>query len=446
MPIFEVRGREQKLSFQEMLEGLRSGELQREDLPEAVSKHLIGQWRVHAFQEAVIKAGRQKVKKPMKMEDRRLQDPPIQEAQALWAFRDLSEGISHLITQLDGRPRQIVQTFYQHTGGDLAHAVQGGGAVGWNLSWWGGRLPQLGNILQGKEPLDSPTAREWFVNYLETLTHEMVHITEGSDDWTHHADFSAKQRRFVEGLIRSSSKVEEVWRGVTQKYPDGTLPKGALDVYVLSHSKFVEIEKSSHASTAFPGRSEVRQIALVPAQPLILADKVDLPAIIEKSQDIPASLFFAYDEVKEKGNPLWKGLLAVASRTQGSKLKLVIYNADRTDLGLKEFRDLGVEVSQEGLDGAFRTFGEKANGRNVNASTNADLLKEQLISLSGLKLKHLLIQDESEIWAAYLRAITDPDQTIPGLDGSQGYDRVVGEFLRSELRRYQANLVIIVAA
>jgi len=52
----------------------------------------------------------------------------------------------------------------------------------------------------------------------------------------------------------------------------------------------------------------------------------------------------------------------------------------------------------------------------VNTSTKAELLKEQLASLPGLKLKHLLVQDESEIWAAYIRAITDPDQPIPGLD------------------------------
>ncbi|MBI3313127.1 MAG: hypothetical protein HYZ83_02695 [Candidatus Omnitrophica bacterium] len=206
-----------------------------------------------------------------------------------------------------------------------------------------------------------------------------------------------------------------------------------------------EMPESSSLGSIFisqkikPRRSEVRQSSPI-------AINADFLKLISKSQDIPASLFFDYNEIKEKTGSLRKGLLALSHLTQGSKLKLVIHSADRTDLELKEFRDLGVEVTQGGLEKAFGAFGEKFNGRNVNASTKAEFLKKQLASLSGLKLKHILVQDESEIWAAYLRAITNPDQPVPGLADSHGYYEVVGEFLRSELRSYQASLVIEMAA
>jgi len=128
-------------------------------------------------------------------------------------------------------------------------------------------------------------------------------------------------------------------------------------------------------------------------------------------------------------------------------LKLVIYDAkDLADERLSVYRNRGVLIERGDITVAFDKHGEKLSHRNVNVSTRADFLKDQYASLTHLKLKHVLSLDESHIWAAYFRAIIDPDQPVLGMDDSEGYYRVVGEFFRSELRRYQTSLVIAMSA
>lgn len=174
--------------------------------------------------------------------------------------------------------------------------------------------------------------------------------------------------------------------------------------------------------------------------------KMNIFALIDKAKDIPASIFVNYEEIKDRNSQLRKGLFELAYLTKGSQLRLVIYGSDKQDLSLKEFRDLGIKESTGSLAQAYELFGEKISGRNVNVSMEAELLKRQIGELTGVSLQYLLAQNETEIWAAYLRAITNPSQPVPGLDNSKGYYEVVGEFLRSELRAYQANLVVQMAA
>ena len=128
---------------------------------------------------------------------------------------------------------------------------------------------------------------------------------------------------------------------------------------------------------------------------------------------------------------------------RGTAKKMVIYGADPADMKLSDFRDLGVSITDSDLQGAYKKFGDKTTGRNVNVSSNASLLKEQAGVISGT-VKHFLMQSADEIWAAYL--LVDPNDIIPGIMEKDGINTVVGEFLRSELRAYQASLVIKMAA
>ena len=58
----------------------------------------------------------------------------------------------------------------------------------------------------------------------------------------------------------------------------------------------------------------------------------------------------------------------------------------------------------------------------------------------------MLLHDTREVWAAYIYALTDSENPLPGMGNPQGYYEVTGEFLRSELRQYQESLVVAVAA
>ncbi|MDD5217665.1 MAG: glycosyltransferase [Candidatus Omnitrophica bacterium] len=194
------------------------------------------------------------------------------------------------------------------------------------------------------------------------------------------------------------------------------------------------------AKTFESARSELRGLSAS-------SRSLDLYGLIQSTKDIPATMFFGYTEVIDEQNPVRMGLVALASVLGRGAQKIIIYGAD--DLGddrLAVFRKLGIVVTDASLQDAFSIYGDDANRRNVNVSNQPELLLEGLSKVSAEKLKNVLMQDESEIWAAYLRAITDPSLPVPGMDDSQGYYRVVGEFLRSELRRFQAGLAIALSA
>lgn len=174
--------------------------------------------------------------------------------------------------------------------------------------------------------------------------------------------------------------------------------------------------------------------------------RIDVRALAASAKNIPAVLFFRYEDIRENSSALRRGLIALAAQSRGSQLKLIIYEAEMTDLGLEELRGLGVVTSTQVFKDAYGQYGDKRNHRNVNVSPNADVLRRQLGEISRFDINHVLTVEESDIWAAYVRAIIDPAQTIPGLDNSEGFYRVTAEFMRSELRKYQASLVILASA
>lgn len=194
------------------------------------------------------------------------------------------------------------------------------------------------------------------------------------------------------------------------------------------------------AEEAYAARSEVRQT------PAVEAAVINVRAVMEESKDIPAAIFFPYQEIVKSGSTLREGLLALSVLTKGSRLKLIIYGADSSDLSLRELGAQGVKISPMDFKAAYGLYGEKQNGRNVNVSTNADELRRQLGEIPGAGMNHVLAQEQGDIWAAYLRAIIDPSQPIQGMDNSEGYYKVSGDFLRSQLQKYQASLVILASA
>jgi chemotaxis methyl-accepting protein methylase/16S rRNA U516 pseudouridylate synthase RsuA-like enzyme len=174
-----------------------------------------------------------------------------------------------------------------------------------------------------------------------------------------------------------------------------------------------------------------------------LSIRLGLRGFIANHKNAPAAIFIPYDEIKNRQGAMYDGLLALASQTAGSELKIVVYGGGEQDEELKaQLKGLKVELKDGDLVAVYQSQNGKFKGHSVNVSMNAERLKKQAAEMSPEGLKHLLAANMNEVWGAYLLAM----EAIRGMGEKGGIWSVTGDFLRAELRRYQSSLVVMSAA
>lgn len=176
------------------------------------------------------------------------------------------------------------------------------------------------------------------------------------------------------------------------------------------------------------------------------ADDLNLWNLIKYSKNVEAVMFFSYEETIQEESVARKALFQLSQMTQNSKLRFVVYGVvDKGTEALKVFRHKSITLSPLNLSDAYQSYGEKVTGYNLNVSVKPETLKQEVSETKQFKLQHILIKSLTEIAAAYIRVITDPEQSILGLNNPNGYYEV-SESLRSKLRTFQKEIIIKMSA
>lgn len=207
-----------------------------------------------------------------------------------------------------------------------------------------------------------------------------------------------------------------------------------------------ERTRQNHRNQANLSRSEMR---LTAARNGIETDQIAVPHPFSisnaiKNSNAPAFIFMPYAEVRDVNHSLRAELFSAAYETQRSEVRFVVYGADMLD---KDFRDLkNVRLTASDFNDAYKLFREKSkNRKSILVSANRSELRKQIPSLVQKRIDPFLLLKPDDTYAALLYAITD--NPIPGIArDNEGFNTVIGEFLRSEIRQYQANLVVQMAA
>jgi glycosyltransferase involved in cell wall biosynthesis len=175
---------------------------------------------------------------------------------------------------------------------------------------------------------------------------------------------------------------------------------------------------------------------------------VSIENLLDQSMQSPASFFIHFSEVEDVESDVYKSLYALADQTKNHRdTHFVVYGIAAEDLtrGVwRELRSVGVKTLQEGLNVAYQRYGkkqidEKSLKHNVHFATAATRLKEQaeddiLPFLSiGLDLPAALLLARS-------------GGRMNGIQKKDGVYSVFDHALIKQLRAYQAQLVIAIAA
>lgn len=173
----------------------------------------------------------------------------------------------------------------------------------------------------------------------------------------------------------------------------------------------------------------------------------DVREQLEKTAAQPGVIFIAYDEIRGDQNPARDQLLAIGARVRSDRAtKIFVYGVDAADLMNPEVRELrdaaGIQTFQEDLGTVYRRValseepGKDRASFFVHWATQAERLRnppgDVLLFLGSVP---------GDLAAALLLARSGG--SLPGVSkNGQGFYSVTENFLREELQRYQASLVI----
>lgn len=246
--------------------------------------------------------------------------------------------------------------------------------------------------------------------------------------WSEARDLlESPKRQSLAALFAAAYQMDGSWKYAREAVDDllAYLPESAAEAIVSS-------------SEASARRSELR--------------RQDVRSMIENTASMPANLFISYEDIRSPESPVYEDLFALAYLTKNDKhTRVVVYGVDagdRMEERLKQLRDTaGVLMLQGGIDEAYRLYGrenllrkKEGSSHSVHWSMDAARLKNQ----PG-DLLLFLAESNQDLYAALLLARAGGE--LPGVSkGSEGFYSVTENFLREELQRFQASLVIERAA
>jgi len=268
--------------------------------------------------------------------------------------------------------------------------------------------------------------------------------TDGASRWT--AFVNAREAGYFENAgpnvrseiealqIFASSETQSLVRLFAAGYwLDGKWKYGKESVYDL-------VPVLPEASSERIARSELR---LRPE---------NIRTALENTAASSANLFISYEDIRAAQSPVYDDLFALAYLARSDKnTRVVIYGVDAEDMmeeRIKQLRDTaGVLMMQGSLEDAYQLYGrehplqtKESGAHSVHWSMDAQRLKNQPGDLLSF-----LASSEQDLYAALLLARSGGD--LPGVSkGREGFYSVTENFLREELQRFQASLVIERAA
>ncbi len=204
-------------------------------------------------------------------------------------------------------------------------------------------------------------------------------------------------------------------------------------------------EKDAASSEGVRSRSELR----------LLGAGGGIRESLEKTAQLPARVFISYEEIRSQESPLYESVFALGFQTRSDKnTKVIIYGVDPEALmtpRMQQLRDAAGILTIEGdLQRAYQLYGKgfergtagDRNPRLVHFALHAERLKEQ----ASDEVIRFLAAESRDLFAALLLARSGGQ--MPGVyqDPESGFYSVVEGFLKTELARYQASLVIEMAA
>ncbi|MFC2149752.1 hypothetical protein ACFLQ8_03525, partial [Candidatus Auribacterota bacterium] len=223
LPFVQIEGK--KYSFKKILSILKDKDDQKvtyEDLPKEMAAYLKNELK--AQEDSKLSLGRkaEEEAKVKSLSDIVLPSRPDEDFDTYAAFAEMTSRIAELLYREVWEKEDILATYYID---DKSNAHAGKTHVkhiGWNIVAQKDNIEMFSRYLKGD--LSNEETAFLFRDIFSILFHEITHLGENTEEWTHNPSFKKKEKKIVRAAYDKSLEIEVILSDIKNKYSGTLLP------------------------------------------------------------------------------------------------------------------------------------------------------------------------------------------------------------------------------
>ncbi|MFH1776169.1 MAG: site-2 protease family protein [Candidatus Omnitrophota bacterium] len=235
IPFISVDNKEGLYSLKDVLDMLAWKEIKIGDLPDEIAEYINSGFQEEKETTKLQESHAQQRDFSIIQHDRRLPEEVDKSLDTYWAFAEI---VSNIASQV--MDREISLGFYCKADGSAAHALRGMDSFAWNILNLNGRISELSEFIQGQK--DISEIQDLIRDLHGTISHEAVHLVEGSNEWTHNSDFYQKQAELVAKMVEKEEEITNAFEELRRWY------KGTF-ISSEEFSKYLAEQPSTYIAT-----------------------------------------------------------------------------------------------------------------------------------------------------------------------------------------------------